>query len=158
MSRRRARPTVPGVTHPTRPLAQVPIDGAVGARRRPSLVLGVALRLAGSGDASDATLAVSSLAILLPLAWSVARSLRRHDVGVDGIALVAIVGALLLSEYLAAAVIAVMLAGGNALEASAQRRARRELTALAARMPRTARRRAGSASRRCRSTRSRPVT
>ena len=72
-----------------------------------------------------------------------AQSLLHRDLGVDGIALVAIVCALLLSEYLAAAVVAVMLAGGNALEASAGRRARRELTALVERMPRVARRRTG---------------
>jgi heavy metal translocating P-type ATPase len=63
---------------------------------------------------------------------------------VDAIALVAMLGALALQEYLAGAVIALMLAGGNALEASASRRARRALTALVERAPRIAhRRRAG---------------
>ena len=63
------------------------------------------------------------------------------DVGVDAIALVAMVGALALGEYLAGAVIALMLSGGNALEAAAGRRARRELTALLERAPRIAHRR-----------------
>ena len=39
--------------------------------------------------------------------------------GVDAIALVAMAGALALGEYLAGAVVALMLAGGNALEAAA---------------------------------------
>ena len=47
-------------------------------------------------------------------------------------------GALALGEYLAGAVVALMLAGGNALEESANRRARRELTALVERAPRSA--------------------
>ena len=66
--------------------------------------------------------------LLVPLTWSVLRSLLRRDVGVDVIALVAMAGALVLGEYLAGAVVALMLAGGNALEERASRRARRELT------------------------------
>ena len=107
------------------------------------LATGLALTLAGASAAGNAVLAASSALILVPLSWSVARSLAHRDVGVDGIALVAIAGALVLGEYLVAAVIAVMLAGGNALEASADRRARRELTALVQRMPKLARRRVG---------------
>jgi heavy metal translocating P-type ATPase len=68
----------------------------------------------------------------------VLRSLLRRDVGVDAIALFSMAGALALGEYLAGAVIALMLAGGNALEEAANRRARRELTALVERAPRTA--------------------
>ena len=78
---------------------------------------------------------------LIPLTWSVLRTLMQGDVGVDAIALVAMVGALALGEYLAGAVIALMLSGGNALEAAAGRRARRELTALLERAPRIAHRR-----------------
>ncbi len=107
------------------------------------LAVGGTLLLVGSSTAGNAVLAASSAVILVPLVWSVARSLLRGDVGVDGIALVAIAAALVLGEYLVAAVIAVMLAGGNALEASADRRARRELTALVERMPKFARRRDG---------------
>ena len=64
-------------------------------------------------------------------------------------------GALALQEWAAAAVVALMLAGGNALEEAAGGRARRELTTLVARAPRIAHRRATAArSRRCRSSRS----
>ncbi len=116
----------------------------LGAAAVFGLAVGGTLLLVGSSTAGNAVLAASSAVILVPLVWSVARSLLRGDVGVDGIALVAIAGALALGEYLVAAVIAVMLAGGNALEASADRRARRELTALVARMPKFARRRDGA--------------
>jgi heavy metal translocating P-type ATPase len=81
--------------------------------------------------------------VLLPLAWSVARSLLRGDVGVDAIALIAMATSLVLGEYLAGAVIGLMLAGGNALEDSAAGRARRELSSLVARAPRIAHRRRG---------------
>jgi heavy metal translocating P-type ATPase len=79
--------------------------------------------------------------MLVPLSWSVVRTLLRRDVGVDAIALVAIAAALALGEYLAGAVVALMLAGGNALESAARRRARRELRLLVERAPRIAHRR-----------------
>ena len=69
-----------------------------------------------------------------------ADSLHRGRVGVDVIALLALAGALAVGEYLAAAVVSVMLASGRALEAWAGRRARRDLHALLDRAPRTARR------------------
>jgi heavy metal translocating P-type ATPase len=56
------------------------------------------------------------------------------------IALLAVCGALAVGEYLAAAVISVMLASGRALEGWAAGRARRDLRALLERVPRTARR------------------
>ncbi|HUH15625.1 MAG TPA: heavy metal translocating P-type ATPase [Gaiellaceae bacterium] len=93
----------------------------------------------------DLVWAGSTALMLVPLTWSVARTLLRRDVGVDAIALVAIATALALGEYLAGAVVALMLAGGNALEAYAARRARRELTSLVERQPRVAHRlRAGA--------------
>ncbi len=95
------------------------------------------------GRASNAVWAAGSAIMLVPLTWSVLRTLARRDVGVDAIALVAIAGALATGEYFAGAVIALMLAGGNALEEVAAGRARRELTALIARAPRVATRRRG---------------
>ena len=76
----------------------------------------------------------------------------------DAIALVAMVGALAIGQYLAGAVIALMLSGGNALEGAANRRARRELTALLERMPGVAHRRGGGGWEEVRSTGSRSAT
>jgi heavy metal translocating P-type ATPase len=107
------------------------------------ILAGGVLALLVSSAAADAVWAATVAFMLVPLTWSVARSLLRGDIGVDVIALLAMAGALALGEYLAGAVIALMLAGGNALEAFAAGRARRELTALIERAPRTAHRRTG---------------
>jgi len=76
----------------------------------------------------------------VPLVVSTARSLLQRDVGVDAIALVAIVWALALGQFLAAAIVALMMSGGAALEAWAAGRARRELRLLVERAPRIAHR------------------
>ena len=102
------------------------------------------LWIGGAGGPSDAVFALTAAVVLVPLVWTVARSVLSGDVGVDAIAIVAIAGALGLGEYLAGAVVALMLAGGNALEESAHRRARRELSALVERAPKIAHRRAGA--------------
>ena len=101
--------------------------------------------LAGYAALSRGIFEGTAAIVLVPLTWSIARSLWKLDVGVDMIALVAIVGALAVGEELAAAVVSLMLAGGNALEEYADRRARRELTKLVERAPRIAHRRRGDA-------------
>jgi heavy metal translocating P-type ATPase len=103
------------------------------------IAAGALLHLLGHGREGDWAWAAMTALLLLPLGWSVARTLLRRDVGVDAIALVSMAGALALQEYLAGAVIALMLAGGNALEERAGARARRELRALVERAPRSAR-------------------
>ena len=107
------------------------------------IAVGALLHFAHLAQAGDIAWASMTALILVPLTWSVAGSLWRRDVGVDAIALVAIAGALALGQYLAGAVVALMLAGGNALEAFAGSRARRELSALVERAPRIAHRRRG---------------
>ena len=103
-----------------------------------AIATGGALQLAGHTSAADGLWAAAVAVLLVPLGWSVGSSLLRGDVGVDAIALVSMAGALALGQYLAGAVIALMLAGGNALEERAGARAGRELTNLVARTPRTA--------------------
>jgi heavy metal translocating P-type ATPase len=93
---------------------------------------------AGDRLLADWFWAATTSLLLGPLTLSVVGSLLRRDVGVDAIALVSMAGALALGQYLAGAVVAVMLAGGNALEEAANRRARRDLTALVERAPRSA--------------------
>jgi heavy metal translocating P-type ATPase len=115
--------------HSRRSIAVAALGGVLG---------GIVLFALDERRAADWLWAATTALLLVPLALSVFRSLLRRDVGVDAIALVAMTGALALGEYLAGAVIAVMLAGGNALEEAANRRARRELTALVERAPRVA--------------------
>ncbi len=109
-----------------------------------AVLVGGLLHLVGQGRAGAVLWAVSVGVIIVPLGWSVLRSLFRGDVGVDAIALVSMAGALALEQFLAGAVIALMLAGGNALEEVAGRRARSELTKLVERAPRVAHRRLGT--------------
>lgn len=78
------------------------------------------------------------LATVPVLAWLLVdsvRRLRRGELGVDPVALLAIVAALWLRQDLVAAVIALMYASGQALEHYASRRARAELAQLLARTP-----------------------
>jgi heavy metal translocating P-type ATPase len=70
-----------------------------------------------------------------------AGALRRRELSVDVIAVLALAGALAVGEPFAGAVIAVMLGTGQLLEARADARARRDLSLLVKRSPRTARRR-----------------
>ncbi len=66
------------------------------------------------------------------------RDIRAGNISIDFIAFLALGLALLTSEYLAGAVIAFMYTGGEALEAYAGRRAEASLSALLARIPKTA--------------------
>jgi heavy metal translocating P-type ATPase len=96
--------------------------------------------LVGSADGAALAWALTTAAGIVPLLASVVGGLRRRELGVDVIALLAMAGALLLEEYLAGAVIALMLASGRTLEAHAASRATRELQALLERAPRGAHR------------------
>jgi heavy metal translocating P-type ATPase len=71
----------------------------------------------------------------VPLVFSLIAKLARGDIGADLLAGISIVTATALGEYLAGAIVVLMLAGGEALEQFALRRASSVLRALAARMP-----------------------
>ncbi|MEV4808903.1 heavy metal translocating P-type ATPase [Micromonospora avicenniae] len=104
-------------------------------------LVGGGLWLAGLRTAPQLVWAAVTLVALVPAAWATLRQLWRRQFGVDVIAVLALVGTLLVREYLAGAVIAVMVSTGQALEGYAQRRASRDLRALLERAPRQARRR-----------------
>ncbi|GAA1722860.1 heavy metal-(Cd/Co/Hg/Pb/Zn)-translocating P-type ATPase [Dietzia kunjamensis subsp. schimae] len=80
----------------------------------------------------------------VPLIIGVVRSAVRSAGGADMLAAVSIVTAVLLSEWLVAAIIVLMLSGGEALEAAASRRASATLDALAQRSPTLAHRLRGT--------------
>lgn len=81
-------------------------------------------------DISNLVLLITLGVGALPLAWDIAKSMLHGHFGVDLIAIVAIVASLIFGQYLAGTVILLMLSGGEALEAFALRRARKELTQL----------------------------
>ena len=107
------------------------------------LSIGGALWAAGEHDAANVAWAATTIVGILPLAYSVAIDLLHRETGVDVIALLAMAGALALGEYLAGAVIALMLSSGRSLEAFADARAHRELSSLLERAPRTVHRYSG---------------
>jgi len=105
----------------------------------PALWLGLGLTaLALRWPQAKLAFAVATVPVLLVLLVDMVRSLVRGEVGLDLLAALSMGSALGFGEYLAGAVVALMFAGGTALEAFARHQARREMTALLARQPRRA--------------------
>ncbi len=102
------------------------------------LALGFAAHLTGHADWAPWIWGAATLPVLAVLLVEIVTSLRRGDVGLDIVAALSMTAALVFGEYLAAAVVALMYAGGQYLESYAERRARREMTALLSRVPRSA--------------------
>jgi heavy metal translocating P-type ATPase len=102
------------------------------------LVIGLAAQLAGWQHWASPIWAVATIPVLGVLLTEIVISLRRGDVGLDIVAALSMLAALVFAEYLAAAVVALMYSGGQYLESFAERRASREMTALLARVPRSA--------------------
>jgi heavy metal translocating P-type ATPase len=97
--------------------------------------------LAGSPSLADVFWIAGTVAAIIPATWWVIAGLRAGRFGVDILAVLSLAGSLAVGEYLAGALIGVMLATGQALDAAAERRATKDLRALLDRVPRTARRR-----------------
>ena len=115
--------------------------------RLPMIELGLSVVLLALGFAflllhasADIPWIAATVLGLIPLVYRVVMQSLNGKFGVDVVALAAMAGCLALGEYLAGAVIAVMLASGQALETYAQTRAQKELTLLVGRRPRTAHR------------------
>ena len=81
----------------------------------------------------------------IPLVYELLRKLLRREFGSDLLAGISIVTSILLGEYLAGAIVVLMLSGGEALENYALRSASSVLGALAKRMPSIAHRKRDSA-------------
>ncbi len=105
------------------------------------LVVGGLLWLLGRVDAADVPWLVGTVVGLVASLATTVTAVRRRRPTVDVIAVLALAGALFVGEYFAGAVVTVMLASGQLLEARAEARAARELRLLLERAPRTARRR-----------------
>ncbi|WP_236968960.1 heavy metal translocating P-type ATPase [Microbacterium aurantiacum] len=119
-----------------RPLTRYPIITAtvvVG-------ILALALALAEQTDAARWVSVLSVSGFIVFTLVGMIRDVLRGHVGLDILAVVAMVATLAVGEYAASLIIVLMLSGGQALEDVAGRRANRELTALLERAPRTAHR------------------
>jgi len=109
-----------------------------------AIAVGGLLHLAGASGAGDDVWRAAVAALAVELALEVVRTVVvDHHLGVDTIALVAMVGSLFLGQELAGAIVGLMFSGGAALEDVASTRARRELTALIQRAPKVAQLRVG---------------
>ena len=103
-----------------------------------AIVIGLALQLMGFGTAAQWLLSIVAIITALPLLWEMFEDVRSGRYGIDILAITAIVAAVILGEYWAAIVVALMLTGGESLEDYAQHRARSELDALLKNAPQTA--------------------
>ncbi len=102
------------------------------------LLVSLLLWLVGQVDLANRVLFGIVLLGGFPLLWETVQHFMHRELSVDLIAILAITGSLLLGQYLAGAIVVLMLSGGEALEAYAVRRARSSLSALAERAPRRA--------------------
>ncbi|WP_349428306.1 heavy metal translocating P-type ATPase [Microbacterium sp. LWS13-1.2] len=104
------------------------------------IVLGSVLALEAAGEAQLArwTAVAWVGAVVIWTLVGMVRDVLKGHVGLDILAVVAMVATLAVDEYIASLIIVLMLSGGEALEDFAQRRAKRDLTALLDRSPRIA--------------------
>ncbi|WP_328615234.1 heavy metal translocating P-type ATPase [Amycolatopsis sp. NBC_00355] len=93
---------------------------------------------AGASVAANVVWAAADVVTLVPAVVWVAADLRARRWGADLLAVLALAATVAVGEYLAGAIVAAMVATGRVLEAGAQRRASRNLTALLDRAPRVA--------------------
>ncbi len=84
------------------------------------LIAGIVVHLLGFAAAATWLWTAAALPVALHVGAGLVRALAGGRLGVDAVALVAILGAVLLHEAATAAVIALMVAGGEALEAWAE--------------------------------------
>ncbi|MGD9506988.1 MAG: heavy metal translocating P-type ATPase [Geminicoccaceae bacterium] len=102
------------------------------------LLAGLGLDWGGNAGWAEILWTAGTVPVLLVLLAEIVTSLRKGEVGLDIVAALSMTAAIAVGEPLAAVVVAIMYAGGQNLEDFAERRARREMTALLGRVPRTA--------------------
>jgi len=105
------------------------------------LTAGLLAKLAGLHEWAGSIWALATVPVLAALLFQIANNLARGNVGLDFIAALSMSAALAFGENLAAAIVALMYAGGQYLESFAERAARQNMTALLSRVPRSTLRR-----------------
>ncbi|GAA2381207.1 hypothetical protein GCM10010417_54230 [Streptomyces carpaticus] len=113
-----ARPRGRATRHWTEPA----LTGMTGV----CLVAGAVAWWSGARSVADLVWSAGTVAGLVPAVVWVARAVRHGRTGVDLIAVLALGGSLAVREYLAGALIALMLATGRWLESAAERRGTRD--------------------------------
>jgi heavy metal translocating P-type ATPase len=105
-----------------------------------ALVVGGVASFVGAGGFAVVVWSVASGVVAVDLVVVTVVRLREGRVAVDVVALVALLGALVMGESLAAVILALMVASGDALEQYAHRRAERSLSELLSLAPKVAHR------------------
>ncbi|QNE48458.1 cadmium-translocating P-type ATPase [Glaciihabitans sp. INWT7] len=103
-------------------------------------VVGMIVWFVGLVDITRWLFSIFAIVVAGIEAVAMAKQLRKGIVGIDILAIVAIVATVLVGEFFASIIIVLMVSGGKALEDFAQGRARRELDALLDREPQVAHR------------------
>ena len=101
------------------------------------LVVGILAKLTGYDGWASLTWAVVTVVVLIVLLFEMVSSLARGNIGLDVVAALSMIAALVFGEELAAAIVALMYSGGQYLEGFAEKAARRDMTALLSRVPRS---------------------
>lgn len=127
---------MPDFLQPTRLRESLPI--LLAALAFLCLAGGGVLYLAARPEQAALIWLVGAGSVFVVLVADILRALLNGRMGVDAIAALSIGVGLALGENLAAAIVAVMYAGGQLLESFAEGRARRDMTALLGRVSRTA--------------------
>jgi heavy metal translocating P-type ATPase len=99
------------------------------------LITGILAKLTGYGGWADSIWASVTVVVLIFLLLEIISSLARGNIGLDIVAALSMSAALVFGERLAAAIVALMYAGGQYLEGFAEKAARRDMTALLSRVP-----------------------
>jgi heavy metal translocating P-type ATPase len=105
-----------------------------------ALVAGAVAAILDAQDLAVAVWSVASGVVVVDLVVVTVARLREGRVAVDLVALVAMVGSMVMGEALAGAILALMVASGDALEQYAHRRAQRSLSELLSLAPKVAHR------------------
>jgi heavy metal translocating P-type ATPase len=103
-------------------------------------IAGGALALAGLTELAQWGISALALVVAAIQAWDMVKNLLTGQWGIDVLAIMAIIATVAVGEYWASLVIVLMLSGGEALEDYASGRAKRELSSLLDRAPRSAHR------------------
>jgi heavy metal translocating P-type ATPase len=98
----------------------------------------LALQVAGASAVARWLATAYVVAFIVWTLIGMVRDVLRGHVGLDILAIVAMIATIAVGEYIASLIVVLMLSGGEALEDYAGRRARRDLTALLDRSPRIA--------------------
>ncbi|HKT47728.1 MAG TPA: HAD-IC family P-type ATPase, partial [Candidatus Acidoferrales bacterium] len=138
--------TMPGETKP-RGILRLPKETYIAAFTLACILLYLVLRYALHSSPRNAEIPLfAALAVGgAPLVLDLLKKLIRREFGSDLLAGISILTAILLREYLVAAIVVLMLSGGTALEQFATARASSVLDALAKRLPSFAHRKEGAA-------------